>query len=277
MKIFQVAYDLLKEAVARKWFLGLGVALTLAMSIIGLSLRLDVVDGVLAASRLFGDVLSTDIQSVDVALRPVFRVFSFVVFYGGLILGILVCSGFAPTIFNEGRIEHLLSLPISRFELLAGTFLGVLLLSAMGTLYGTVGLTVILGVKTGFWTCALIQSGVIATSTFGTIYMAMLVAALFVRSAPLGAAVGGVVLVAGFISCFRQELLEMMEPGFWQQTLKWGLAPFPRVHLVASLAANTAQSMDVSLWTGARQLLSQGVFSLAIFFFGWWKFEQKDF
>ena len=93
------------------------------------SLRLEVVDGALAATRLFGQPLVHDIQSADVALRPVFLAASQLVFWGGLAFGVLSCADFAPALLSPGRIEHLLSLPVRRWELLAGTFLGVLVLA----------------------------------------------------------------------------------------------------------------------------------------------------
>jgi len=43
---------LLREAAARKWFLALGAATTLALVLVGAALRLEVVDGALAATRL---------------------------------------------------------------------------------------------------------------------------------------------------------------------------------------------------------------------------------
>ena len=96
----------------RRWFLALGLAITVILFIMGAALRLDVVDGALAATRLFGRELHTNIRSVDVALRPVFQAASYIVFYGGLLFGILSCADFAPSLLSPGRIEHLLSLPV---------------------------------------------------------------------------------------------------------------------------------------------------------------------
>ena len=93
-----------------------------------LGLRLEVVDGALAASRLFGGAVGGGIQAVDVALRPLFTGVAYVVFYAGLAFGVLACADFAPTLLAPGRIEHLLSLPVRRAELVVGTFLGVLAL-----------------------------------------------------------------------------------------------------------------------------------------------------
>ena len=108
----------------------------LVLLFLGLALRLEVVDGALAATRLFGAALDTDVRSVDVALRPVFQAAAYAIFYGGLAFGVLACADFGPSLLAPGRIEHLLALPVRRPELIGGTFLGVLLLASCGALYG---------------------------------------------------------------------------------------------------------------------------------------------
>lgn len=71
--IWTVAVDLLREAASRKWFLALGIGITTALVVLGFALRLEVVDGALAATKLFGKTVNSDIRSVDVALRYVYR------------------------------------------------------------------------------------------------------------------------------------------------------------------------------------------------------------
>src|SRR6266542_6867224 len=144
-----VAADLLREAAARRWVLALTGAVTLALLVVLFGLRLEVVDGALAATRLFGSLDHGSIRPVDVALRPLFQGVAWVVFYGGLASGVIACADFAPKLLEPGRIEHLLALPVRRGELLAGTFLGVVALVLAGGAYGAGGMTLILWAKTG--------------------------------------------------------------------------------------------------------------------------------
>src|SRR5439155_19854827 len=103
-------------------------------------------------TRLFGKDVPSPIMSVDVFLRPIYEGTAYLIFYGGTVFGILACSDFAPSLLSPGRIEHLLSLPVRRWELLLGTFLGVMVISLLGALYGATGLVIILGIKSGYWT-----------------------------------------------------------------------------------------------------------------------------
>src|SRR5690606_29960360 len=129
-----------------------------------------VVDGALAATRLFGNNLDNDIRAADVALRPVFEAAAYLIFYGGLCFGILACSDFVPSLLAPGRIEHLLSLPVRRSALIIGTYLGVFMVMAGLAAYGALGFTVVLGLKTGVWTPRLLIAGLLAVITFAAIF-----------------------------------------------------------------------------------------------------------
>jgi len=275
--VLTIAMDLFREAASRRWFLALGLGITILLCVLGLTLRMDVVDGALAATRLFGKVLHTDIRSIDVALRPVFRAAAYVIFYGGLAFFILACSDFAPSLLAPGRIEHLLSLPVQRWQLLGGTFLGVLGLSTIFALYGSAGLTLILGVKTGVFTARPILAALIASVTFAALYGAMLVAALFVRSAALSAAVGGALFIAGIIAGYRDRIDTFFESGVARACFRGVTLLLPRVSTLADASADLAASAVVDRAALASELVGLFIFGLGALCFGIFRFEQKDF
>ncbi|WP_437618305.1 hypothetical protein [Sorangium sp. So ce1151] len=275
--VLAIALDLLREAASRRWFLALGAVITLLLGVAGLTLRMDVVDGALAATRLFGQVVRTDITSVDVALRPIFRAAAYVIFYGGLAFGVVACADFAPSLLAPGRIEHLLALPVQRWELLAGTFLGVLGLALAGALYGAGGLTLLLAVKTGVWTLRPVLAALLASVTFAALYGAMLAAAVFARSAALSAATGGALFVTGIVAGYRDRLATFFEPGAPRALFRAVTALLPRVSTLANTSADLAASAPVEALDLASQLAGIAVFGLAAVAFGIWGFEQKDF
>lgn len=275
--IFGVALDLLREALSRRWFLALGLAIIALLAFLGLFLRLEVVDGALAATRLFGSSLDTDVRAVDVALRPVFQAAAYVIFYGGLAFGILACADFGPSLLAPGRIEHLLALPVRRYELLCGTFLGVLLLASCGALYGAGGLALILGVKTGVWTLRPIAAALLAGVTFASIYGAMLATALWVRSAALSAAVGALLFGAGIVAGYRDQLLALFEPGAGREAFAFLTLFVPRVSALADASASLAGSLQVEGAVIASLLGGLSIFALATLALGIWRFEGRDF
>jgi Cu-processing system permease protein len=272
-----VAADILREALSRRWFLAMGIGVTLVLAGLALGLRLDVVDGALAASRLFGASLGSDIRSVDVALRPAFKAAALLIYYGGLCLGILLCADFGPMLLAPGRIEHLLALPVRRWQLLLGTFLGVLLLAVLGALYGAGGLGLILGLKTGVWTVRPVVAALLASVSFAAIYAPMLAAALFVRSAAFSAAVGGAVFVAGIVASFRAEVARAFAAGPGRGVFEALTLPLPRVASLADAAGGIAGAQPVDLGRLATLIAGLVGFALGCLALAVWRFERRDF
>ncbi len=272
-----VALDLLREALARKWVLGLLVAISLVLGLLGLFLKLDVVDGAIAGSKLFGAILSDSIRPTDVALRPVYMTVAGFGFYGGALFLAIACSDFAPSLLSPGRIEHLLSLPISRWQLLLGTYLGVLALSVMCTAYGAVGITVVFGLKTSVWTWALLAGSLLGVVGFCALYAAMLTSALFVRSAAASASVGLFTLLMGILASLREEIERTLEPGLGRALFHWGVQPFPRLLKLAAQCIYLAGGRDFDGHLTTRLVASALVFSLGMLAVAAWRFERKDF
>lgn len=277
MRTFHVAADLLREAMARKWFLGLGIAITaLLLGLVG-GLRLEVVDGALAATRLFGSLVEASVRPADVALRPVFVAASYILFYGGMAFGLLACADFAPALLSPGRIEHLLSLPVRRWELLAGTFLGVVTLGLLASLYGAGGLLLILGAKTGVWTWHPLLAAALAVVGFGTVYSGMLLSAVLVRSAAVSAASGALLLLMGILASYRIPILASMHhgPGRWAFALWSSL--MPSLSTLADAAGNVAAARPVAMAHLGAVLAGCVLFSGAGLALAIWQFERKDF
>jgi Cu-processing system permease protein len=277
MKVLAVIADLLREAAARRWFLALGIALTALLLLLVTSLRLEVVDGALAATRLFGEPLFHEIRPADVALRPVFQVASHVVFWGGLLFGVLACADFGPALLSPGRIEFLMALPIRRWELLLGTFLGVLVLAVGGALYAAGGLVLVLGGKTGVWTGWPLLSALLAALSFGAVYAAMLAMALWVRSAALSAATGVVVVTLGLLATHRRTLMAAMEAGPGRALFAGITALFPPLGRMADVASALASSTPLAPGSLLRLLLGTLAFTGAVLAVAGYRFERKDF
>jgi Cu-processing system permease protein len=271
-----VALDLLHEALSRKWFLALGLAITLLIVTLGLTLRLEVVDGALAATSLFGASLHHDIQAADVALRPVFEAATYVIFYGGLLFGTLSCADFAPELLAPGRIEHLLSLPVRRAEVLLGTFLGVLGLASAGALYGAAGFTFVLSAKSGVWTAKPILAALLSCFAFSAVYGAMLAAAVFVRSAALSAAVGAAVFILGIVASYRATIAELFT-GFAARVFLVVTAPFPRFSTLVDAARLIATGRAIDALDLLRLLLGTVLFASAGLAFAIWEIERRDY
>ncbi len=276
-QLLRIAFDLLLEAARRKWFLALFGGITLVLVVLGFSLQLDVVDGAIAGSKLFGSIFLKDIVSTHRVLGALYMGTAYVSFYGGACFLAVACSDFAPELLAPGRIEHLLSLPVARWQLLFGTFLGVVTLAALGTLYGAAGLTVLLGVKTGVWDGQLLVGSAVGWVGFCALYAVMLTSNFFARSAALSGALGITTLILGIIASFRESISVAMNPGLGRTLFSWVMLPIPRLGTLAILSADLAASEPVDGDMLARLLAGCFIFSAALLSVAAWRFENKDF
>lgn len=277
MTTLHIARDLLREALARKWVLGLLAAITLVLLILLFFLRLDVVDGALAGSKLFGAMLFDDIVSADKAMRPVYMVVAAFGFFGGALFLAVACSDFAPSLLSPGRIEHMLSLPVARWQLLLGTYLGVLALSVGCTAYGALGVTVVFGFKTGFWTLSLLAGSLLGVVGFCALYAAMLTTAFFVRSAAASSAVGILLLVVGIVASNRESIETSLEEGLGREAFHYGIQVFPRLGHLAMQCIRLAGDESFDGAATARLVAGTLIFSMGLLAIAGWRFERKDF
>lgn len=275
--VLGIAGYVLREAASRKFILAFLLGVTGVLVTLSLSLRIEVVDGALAASRLFGEVMDIDIRAVDVALKPVFMAAAAVVFYGGILFGIVSCSDFAPSLLSPGRIEHLLALPLRRWHILAGTFLGVMTLALFGSLYGSVGLVLIFGVKTGYWTAGPLIAAMLACVSFAAVYAVMLTTATLIRSAALCAALGGITLVGGIIAGNRTKIGPFIEEGVSRELFKGVTLVLPRLSSLAQASMDLAASAPLGVQSLSMLLAGVLVFGLGVLALGFWWFDGRDF
>ncbi|HVG58527.1 MAG TPA: hypothetical protein VNA24_08225 [Hyalangium sp.] len=275
--VLGIAGYVLREAASRKFILAFLIGITLVLFVLSLSLKLEVLDGALAATRLFGEEMYLGIRAVDVALRPLFMASAYVVFYGGILFGIVACSDFAPSLLSPGRIEHLLALPLQRWHILAGTFLGVMTLALCGSLYGSVGLWLIFGVKTGYWPIGPLVAALLACGSFAAVYAVMLTTATLVRSAALCAATGFLTFVAGIIAGYRSSIAPVFEEGLSRKLFLAVTAVIPRLSALATASADLAASQPLGVKSLELLLAGVVVFGLGVLAVGLWRFEGKDY
>lgn len=141
--------DTLREAMARKIFLALLIVETMYVLFFLFILKIDIVQGSLATITLFGrESHRVDVNHfVSEALGAVaFFLYSF-----GMALAVFASAGLTPSVLEPGRIELLLSKPVSRHHILLGRYLGNVLVVGLILAYMIVACWAILGAKTGIW------------------------------------------------------------------------------------------------------------------------------
>ena len=242
-----VARDVLKEATSSKMMLALLLTIGLFLLALTLSLDLDVVDGALAGSRIFGRASGTAIVPVDVFLRPAFQALAWVTFYVGLLFGIVATADIAPRLLQPGRVEHLLALPIRRVELVIGTYLGVCAICAIATVFAVGGVSLVLFAKAKMVTVAPAAGAAMAFVAFAAIYGVMMAVGVLFRSAALSAGAGLLTYIMGVAVSEKNVMLMWTTNKPLRTVLEVVSAPIPNLRALADVGAGAAAGEAVAL------------------------------
>ena len=240
MTIFNIARDVLIEAFARKFMIAIFALITLSLLTLTAALDLDVVQGSLAAGRLFGMNIGNPLLAPDLALRKFFAMAAYPVFYLGLVFGVVASSSIAVDMLAPGRVELLLSLPIRRSELVLGIFLGVVLINAMSLSFGVGGLALVLFFKLGVISPAPAAGALMALLGFLPVYAVMLLSSTLIRASNVGTGSGTLFIFVASVTSRRDAFLAMFEPGLRKDIIATLIAPLPRLHLLADAGHQAA-------------------------------------
>ncbi len=246
MTVLLIAADVVREAFARRYMIALFGFIVLFLIGLTLAVDLEIVEGALAAGRLFGTNLTNAIVPVDVVLRSIFQVVALFTFYVGLLFGVVASADIAPKMLAPGRVELLLSLPVRRTELVLGTYLGVGVIASLTTAFAVGGVSLVLFYKAELVTSAPALGALMAVAGFLPLYGAMLLATSLVRSSALAAGAGIFLYLAGLVTSDREQFLGFFRDGLARELLGVVIAPLPRLGALADAGAAAASGDGVS-------------------------------
>jgi len=221
--------DTFREALARKIFWVLFGLSTLLILFFLFLLRIDIVAGATATVSLFGRQGPAD--------------------------AVFASAGLVPSVLEPGRIELLLSKPLSRAHILLGRFAGNVLVVFLNTCYLVLGVWTILGAKTGIWSPGFLIA--IATTTF--IFAVLLAVVVLIGVTLESAAAATMITVALMIISpilAQTSLMMRLLSSEWSRDL-WRVLYYslPKVYEVGKMTLDAIQSRTFTgytpIWTSA--------------------------
>src|SRR5579862_5138205 len=149
--------DTFREAFARKIFWAFFACSTALILFFVFIMRVDVVEGALATASIFGR--SGPTQSVEKWVALADAAIANFVYSIGMCLAVFASAGLISAVFEPGRIELLLSKPVTRYHILLGRYLGNVLVVACNLAYLILAIWIIFGIKTHVWHLGFLFAG----------------------------------------------------------------------------------------------------------------------
>jgi len=265
--------DTFREALARKIFWVLFGLSTLMILFFLFLLKIDIVAGAIATVSMFGQQ-SRQNPDVNRMVRGVYGGIASFLYTFGMFLAVFASSGLVPSVLEPGRIELLLSKPLSRTHLLLGRFLGNVLVVSLNSIYLVLGVWTILGVKTGIWSPVFLVS--IATTTF--IFAVLLSVVVLVGVVFESAAVATMITVALMIISpilAQNSLMMRLLSSEWSRNV-WRVLYYslPKVYELGKMTLDAIQS---GTFAGFTPIWTSAIFGMVVLGAALWIFQRRDF
>jgi len=275
-RVLAVVNGTIRESMAKFTFLAFLVMSTLTLLTLAFAVNLDVVDGALAAARLFGrDIRIAGAEiSIDSLVTGLQTGLAGTLFGVGLFLSIFATANLVPVMLEKGYVDLLLSKPLSRPALFLGRYLGALAVVVINLFYLIGGFWVLLGWKTGVWKPGLPLAGLIIVVTYAILLGFMVLVGVVTRSSSITIMLAYVLFPVAGLLAVRDNLTVMLTSKTAVLFIDGLYLVLPKIaglaRLMGELAVGKAATSYAPL--GSSLLFGAGCLALATVYF-----SRKDY
>jgi len=260
---------------------------TLAWLLLSFAMNMDVVEGSLTALRIFGfestpteghwDEAAGEYVSQAVSLDNfLIGINTFVfgaAYFLGTLLGLFATMPLVNGFLEQGRVDLLLSKPLSRSRLLFGHLTGVWITVFLLATYLVGGVWLTLSLKTGVWMPHFLVAIPIITLMFAVMYSVILTISIGSRSPGLGLVVTYGLIFFSIILASHEQLVPVLSgtSAALFMTIYHILPNFAEVVLVQTQLVEEAAVIS---W---YPLVSSLLFGFVTYGIGFFWFSRRDF
>ncbi|MDP9171459.1 MAG: ABC transporter permease [Acidobacteriota bacterium] len=264
--------DTFREAFARRIFWGFFACCTALLLFLMFIMRVDVVEGALATVSIFGNSMTS--TSPEKLVQQTQSVIAMVMYFFGMALSVFASAGLVAAVFEPGRIELLLSKPVSRMHLLLGRYVGNLLVVSANILYLVAGSWIIFGVKTGVWGTGFLLSSLCTIFIFAVLLaVIVLVGVLWDSSAVAIMVTFGIMIVTPILA--QKATIERLLSSEWSRNVVRVLYyVLPKTSDVAVIIRRLILKEPIVSWD---PVWSTALFGMVVLACGLWRFQKRSF
>lgn len=245
--------DTFREAMARKIFWGLFGLSTLLIIFFLFVLKIDIVEGATATISLFGKTGGT--ADVDRLVRGVYGFVAVFLYTWGMFLAVFASAGLTPAILEPGRIELLLSKPVSRLHILLGRYAGNVLVVTANTVYLVSAIWIIFGLKTHLWPPAFLLTIPITVFIFSVLLAVVVLVGVLWESTALSVMIPVALMILSPILAQQRIMMKLLSSE-WSRNLWRALYyALPKIFDLGTATLNAIRDRSFGpldpLWTSA--------------------------
>ena len=268
--------DTIREAMARKVFWAFFLSSTALLIFFLLIMRVDVVQGMVASVSIFGAQGRgrPNGMTAEDLVRNAQSGLSAFLYTVGMGLAIFASAGLISAVFEPGRVELLLSKPVTRVHLLLGRYLGNLLIVAANLFYLVVGFWVIFGIKAGVWRPHLLIAVVITLAVFAVMLAFILLTAVLWENAAVSILSSFALVVLSSVLAAKPLLERLLSSETSRNIVRGLYYLLPKLPDNATIMTRIIMAQPVESW---MPLWSTALFGIVALGSGLWIFSKRNF
>jgi ABC-type transport system involved in multi-copper enzyme maturation permease subunit len=264
--------DTFREAFARRIFWGFFGCCTALLLFLLFIMRVDVVAGALATVSIFGNSLpSTNVQNL---VQQTQSVIAGILYYAGMALAVFASAGLVSAVFEPGRIELLLSKPVSRTHLLLGRYVGNVLVVTANILYLVGGSWIIFGAKTGVWGIGFLLSSLLTIFIFSVLLAVIVLIGVVLDSSAVAIMVTFAIMIVTPILAQKATFERLLSSEWSRDILRVLYYALPKIWEVRGIVQNMIMNKPIESW---MPIWSTAIFGVVVLGIGIWRFQRKSY
>lgn len=264
--------DTFREAFARRILFGFFGCCTALLLFLMFIMRIDVVAGALATVTIFGrSVPSSDVQNL---VQQTQSVIAMVMYFAGMALSVFASAGLVSALFEPGRIELLLSKPVSRTHLLLGRYAGNVLVVAANIFYLVGGSWIIFGVKTEIWGTGFLLSSLCTIFIFAVLLSILVLVGVLWDSSAVGIMATFAVMIITPILAQKSNIERLLDSEWSRQVLRIFYYVLPKTADISIIIRHLILNQPVESW---MPIWSTALFGAVVLAAGVWHFNRRTF
>jgi ABC-type transport system involved in multi-copper enzyme maturation permease subunit len=235
-------------------------------------LRIDIVAGGVATVGRFGGSVTT--VPAERIVRGVYGGIATFLYTFGMFLAVFASSGLIPSVLEPGRIELLLSKPLSRTHILLGRYAGNVLVVLLNAAYLVLGVWTILGVKTGIWSPVFLVAIATTTFIFAVLLTVVVLIGVLFESAALATMVTVALMIISPILAQTSVMMRLLSSEWSRDLWRVLYYAFPKVWELGKITLDAIQS---GTFSGFMPIWSSALFGAVMLSAALAIFARRDF
>jgi len=187
----------------------------------------------------------------------------------GMCLAVFASAGLISAVFEPGRIELLLSKPITRYHILLGRYLGNILVVACNLFYLLIAVWIIFGIKTEVWHTGFLFAGVSTLFVFCVLLTVTLLTGVLWESAAVSIIATFGVMVLSLILSAKTTWERLLSSEWSRDVVRSAYYSLPRIVDIGKINHSLITDQPVTDWAAMWTTAAFGAVMLAasLFFF----------